>query len=96
MVKDIGSTVQEKEDRTTQILSNIVNNTIAMKLEKTIKAEMKQTVLHGMEKVAAKYFESMNNQIAQVPTTPYRFISTDLCHIYLFICEFLPRIISAY
>jgi len=37
-----------------------------MKLEKTIKSEMKQTVLHGMEKVAAKYFESMNNQIAQV------------------------------
>ena len=58
--------MQEKEDRTIQILSNIVNNTIAMKLEKTIKNEMKQTVLHGMEKVASKYFENMNTQIAQV------------------------------
>ena len=65
-MKDVGSSVQEKEERTTQILSNIVNNTIAMKLEKTIKTEMKQTVLQGMERVTAKYFDGLNNQVAQV------------------------------
>ncbi|XP_066936183.1 enhancer of mRNA-decapping protein 4-like isoform X2 [Clytia hemisphaerica] len=64
-VKDVGSVANEKEERTTQILSNIVNNTIAMKLEKTIRTEMKQTVLAGMEKMTAKYFESLNNQVAQ-------------------------------
>lgn len=58
--------MQEKEERTTQILSNIVNNTIAMKLEKTIKTEMKHSVLQGMERITAKYFEGLNNQVAQV------------------------------
>ena len=65
-MKEVGAAVHDKEERTTQVLSNIVNNTIAMKLEKTIKAEMKQTVLPGMEKVACKYFDSLNNQVAQV------------------------------
>ena len=37
-----------------------------MKLEKTIKTEMKQTVLQGMERVTAKHFEGINDQVAQV------------------------------
>lgn len=49
-----------------QTLSNIVSNTIAIKLEKTIKTEMKQTILNGLEKTMNKHLEHTSSLIAQV------------------------------
>ena len=55
-----------KEDRIMQTLSNIVSNSVSIKLEKTIKYEMNQTVLNTLEKAQTKFFENISNQIAQV------------------------------
>lgn len=58
--------MQSKEERLVQMLSNIVNNTIAMKLEKTVKSEMKQSVVPAMDRTMSNYFENIEKQVAQV------------------------------
>lgn len=64
-IQDLHAHVQSREDRTVQQLSSVVPDTIAIKLEKTIKGEMKQTVLNGLERIQREYFEKLTNQIAQ-------------------------------
>lgn len=63
---DVNTQAHAKDERTMQALSNLVSNTISIKLEKTVKNEMKQTVLSGLEKMQAKHLENSSNLIAQV------------------------------
>ena len=67
---DVNTQAHAKDERTMQALSNLVSNTISIKLEKTVKNEMKQTVLSGLEKMQAKHLENSSNLIAQVPLRP--------------------------
>jgi len=63
--QDLHVHAQAKDERNMQTLSNIVSNTIAIKLEKTIKTEMKQTILNGLEKTMNKHLEHTSSLIAQ-------------------------------
>lgn len=62
----MNSVVQQKQEQNLSSLQGIVSNTISIKLEKTIKQEMKQTVTTSLEKLHSKYMDGINNQIAQV------------------------------
>lgn len=66
--KNMDMAAEQRENKNLNILSNLINSTIAIKVENTIKQEMKPLVINSLEKMHAKLAEKVNIQVAQTLT----------------------------
>uniref|UniRef100_T2MBE8 Enhancer of mRNA-decapping protein 4 n=1 Tax=Hydra vulgaris TaxID=6087 RepID=T2MBE8_HYDVU len=60
-IKELTSELQLKQDRSSQV----VNQTVASKIEKSMKHDMKQMIQPALERLHTKYLETINAQILQ-------------------------------